>query len=239
MITDIELVNLGRSNRGPYDIYNCETGYDYTRLPDMFEYRDGVYYGDPIDTLINLGVNIVYMRKTLIKLGYPKSVWQPLLLLLEKEQLTLRMREMGKWQDSLPSEQHYDAFVDKIARELNSYRQRKAPRLPKVVSDGGCGDGGFGIKVMTEPANGQVMFITVFFYELCRAQNLDPNDPTQCDRWREAVAGAEFEVSGDYFYRASWPSGAERRGRLSFTNIERDMTITFREPKVERGKRTQ
>ena len=57
---------------------------------------------------------------------------------------------------------------------------------------------------------------------------INPEDPTDCDRWREPADGMLFWVAGDYYYRATWPGGAQRRGRLSFTAREEGKTFTLR-----------
>jgi hypothetical protein len=204
----------------PYDLEDCGRGASYVDLPD----------GDPFEPLANLAYKIEYLRKSLSKLGYPEAVWNPLLIRFENEQLTLLLQEMGKeYNPYSASSQHYEAFKQEMVEQLGDYRRQAAPDLPEVVYVGGCGAGDIAITVKTEPANGRVMFIPVFFFALCKAQQLNPSDPAQCDRWREPVDGV-LGVSGDYFYRASWPDGTEKQGRLSFNKIEDGQTVTIRRP---------
>jgi hypothetical protein len=98
------------------------------------------------------------------------------------------------------------------------------------VDEGDCGAGEVAVNITTQPPDGRVYFIPVFSFLLCREQRLDPEDMAHCDRWREPAQGLLVEVSGDYFYRAVWPDGVQRRGRLSFTNLEEGQTVTIRKP---------
>jgi hypothetical protein len=205
----------------PYDLEDCGRGPDYVDLPD----------DDPFVPLAELGYKIVFLRKSLAKLGYPEAVWQPLIVQFENEQLTLLLQETGKASTAdPPSLQHYYAFRQKMVQALRDYREQVAPDLPEVIYEGGCGAGEIAITVKTDPADGRVIFIPVFFFQLCQAQQINPADPSQCDRWREAAEDVPFEVSGDYFYRAYWPGGVEKQGRLSFTKLEDGQTVTFRKP---------
>jgi len=216
---------------------------------DPFDLESCYYADEDLDTsednkvglLATLAHDVVRLRKNLTRHGYPESVWRPLLLQFEEEQLVLSIEELGKpysaepespevEPEPTPAERHRKQFLRKMARALRSYRRRTAPTLPEIYYEGGCGAGGVGVNIRTEPANGRVIFIPVFFYRLCKAQQIDPDDVTQCDRWREPAEGILSEVSGDYFYRASWPDGVEKRGRFSFTHLKDDETVTIRKP---------
>jgi hypothetical protein len=188
------------------------------------EYLGGVE-NDPAIPLADVAYNVVLIRKVLEKAGYPESVWRAPLLEFESGQLRLRLS--GTYQYS-PDEERYRAAREKIVRAVNEYREDVASDLPEVIDEGGCGAGEVGINVATEPAGGRVNLIPVFFYELCKAQQLNPDDPAQCDRWRESAEGLLTDVSGDYVYRASWPDGVGKSGRMSFTNLEEGQTVTFR-----------
>jgi hypothetical protein len=207
--------NVSTHPADPYDLHACgASGADFL----------GRAYDDsePVAELANLAARVVLWRSDLRKIGYPESVWRPVLIEFEDTALPL----LGG-----PSS-NYDAFNEKqskrIAATLNKHRRASNPGLREIVIMGGCGAGEIGIKVTTEPRNGQLLFIPVFFHELCKAQRFDPDDPRSCDRWREAVDGVLFDVAGDYFYRAQWPDGAARRGRLSFTNLKDGQTVVFR-----------
>lgn len=117
------------------------------------------------------------------------------------------------------------AFLNSIAEQLNAVRGDR--QLPTVVVVGGCGGGTVSVRIVTDPAGGQVMFIPTFFYELCRAKSIDPDDPVGCKRWREALGTASTAVAGDYHYIVRWADGAVRRGKLSITDNQDGRTITL------------
>ncbi|MCA1621497.1 MAG: hypothetical protein LC795_19935 [Acidobacteria bacterium] len=206
-----------------YYIINCISGREYLGVSDK----------DPIGRLADLAYHVVYIENVLEFAGYPKSVWRAPLLELEKQELAFRLGRMrykySVAEYDLEEERIYVARK-KILRAVIKHRAGGATRLPKIVEQDGCGAGEFVIKIRTVPAGGRVNIIPVFFYELCKAQRLNPDDSAQCDRWREPVEGVVTEVVGDYFYRVSWPDGARRSGRLSFTKLQPDQTVTFRKP---------
>jgi hypothetical protein len=115
------------------------------------------------------------------------------------------------------------AFMKELVGRLNAYRQSQ-PALGKVVHEGRCRQeitaGNINVRIETDPSGGSVFLIPTFFYDLCRAQNIDPDDTRRCNRWREAISGRTASVSGDYLYIVRWPDGASRRGKLSV--VERD-----------------
>jgi hypothetical protein len=122
-------------------------------------------------------------------------------------------------------------FLEQLARRLNQERKANSS-LPRLVVDGGCGAGEITVQIATDPPGAQVLFIPTFFYELCRAQKLQADDPWgNCsERWREAVDGTVSRVSGDYHYVARWSDGATRRGRLRMTDVEDGQTIKLLRP---------
>jgi hypothetical protein len=115
-----------------------------------------------------------------------------------------------------------------LARQLNAY-QRTHRILPPVIALG-CGGGEIEVRIVAEPPNGTVFFIPVFFHEICRLQQIDPDDQNRCNRWREAIAGTPSMVAGDYVYLARWPDGVIRRGKLSFDGVESGKTVTLQKP---------
>lgn len=205
----------------PYDLEDCKTGGDYLGVSD-----------DPaVLELANLAYVVVHLSKTLPKLGYPESVWSPLLVQFENEQLNLRLREIGRpYNPDSPSSQHANTFKEKLVRLLNSYRAKRATELPTVFYQGDCGAGDVSINFRTEPEGGRAMLIPVFFYELCKAQQYDPENRSQCTWWVDPPEGAPLAVSGDYFFRASWPDGVQRQGRTSFDAAQDGQTFIIRKP---------
>jgi hypothetical protein len=205
-----------------FDLGTCFTVFDPLDLPD----------DDPTEGLYVLAIFVIRLRTALTEFGYPKSVWAPMLIQFEKEQLAILSSKRGYRANVDAASSHLFAFDGKMVRKLNNYRKRKARHLPEADGVDGCGAGDLAINVSTDPADGRVIFIPVFFYELCEAQQIDPNDLAKCNRWRTPVDGMLFEVLGDYYYRASWPGGVVDRGRLRFTHnpSEAVPTVIFRKP---------
>lgn len=203
-----------------YDIFSCTEGSELMRVA-----KD-----DPVAPLLNLAYDVVYFSRALEASGYPKSVWGPLIQQFEDQHLLLQIFAMGKLKDNYQSLWKSDSgkilMNARLVQELKSYREKSAHNLPKVIYEGECGAGEISIKIALTPRNGRVIFIPVFFYKLCKAQSLDPDNQTQCTRWREAAGGVLY-ASGDYFYRASWPDGTSRQGRLSFKGLQPGQTVTL------------
>jgi hypothetical protein len=190
---------------GVIDLWDCSYGEQY-----IGEVKGSGRTG----RLANLAYEIVRLKKLLTTLGYPASVWQPALVKLEED---------GKERFN----PHEPVHLRPLNATLAEYRRRSAPRLAKTIVEGGCGEGEVGVRFATQPGNGRLRLIPVFFFRLCEIQKIDPDDPRQCDHWREAVKGALLEVAGDYFYLASWPDGTRRTGKLSLTELEYGETITI------------
>jgi hypothetical protein len=208
---------------GKVELVDCTNGSSYLGS-DSFD--DSTYQ------IANLAYEVVRLRRLFSALGYPERVWQPLLTEFEQGQMRWALQKgksSGGWEIP-PEQRHAEAYQKKFQAALNRYRQESAPRLPAVTIEGGCGEGEVGVKIRTEPRNGRVVFIPVFFHELCKTRGINPDDPGRCDRWREPAEGVLFNVAGDYFYRATWPDGTLRRGRLSFTNLKEGQTVTLSKP---------
>jgi hypothetical protein len=198
-------------DQGAVDLMDCSLGHSYL----------GSATGGDVSSrtrqLADLAYEIVRLKKLMAKLGYPESAWRPALSEIEED-----------------GQERFDpvegGHLRKLSETLNAYRRRSAPSLPQTMVEGGCGEGEVGIRIATRPRNGRVRLIPVFFYKLCQLQKIDADDPRRCDHWRETAEGALLDVSGDYIYRASWPDGVQRNGRLSFTNLEDGQTVTINKP---------
>jgi hypothetical protein len=201
-----------------YDLYHCANGAEFL----------GLSGGDGrTSALANLAFDTVIWRNNLAKLGYPAEIVDPLLSEYETARLAAALRSPHETSDQ--QETARGRFVERVRARLSDYRRSK-PSLTPVVVEGGCGAGEVNVSIATEPLGAQVMFIPTFFYELCKAQRLDPDDTRRCNRWREAVDGRLSQVAGDYLYMARWPDGAIRRGTLSFTGMEDGQRVVLRKP---------
>ena len=99
-----------------------------------------------------------------------------------------------------------------LAKAVEANRERLAPRLPKVLADGGCGAGeGSAVIVRTSPPQGEVLLINAFAFKVCTRKKPDPWDRFAC-KWNEVETGVEKRLSGRYVYQVKWPDGTVRKG---------------------------
>ena len=194
---------------GVVDLMDCSTGDSYLGPQGDVSSRTRQHAA--------LAYEVVRLKRLMTRLGYPESVWRPVLLEIEEE---------GQEGFALNGGGH----LEELNETLNAYRRRSAPALPKTGIVGGCGEGEVGVRIATRPRNGRVRLIPLFFYKLCQVQKIDPDDPRRCDHWRESAEGVLLDLAGDYVYQASWADGARHSGRLSLTNLEYGQTITISRP---------
>jgi hypothetical protein len=201
-----------------YDLNHCVDGSDFLGWSGV----------DALTThFANLAFDTVIWRNNLAKIGYPAEIVDPLLSEYETARLAGALRSPPETRNQQDTAN--DRFLERFRARLADYRRSK-PSLTPIIVEGGCGAGEVSVSIATEPRGAQVMFIPTFFYELCKAQRLDPDDTQRCNRWREAVDGTLSHVAGDYLYTARWPDGVTRRGTLSFTFREDGQRILLRKP---------
>ncbi len=119
-----------------------------------------------------------------------------------------------------------------LAEAVETNRQRLAPKLPRVVADGGCGAGeGSAVIVKTVPPKGEVLLINAFAFKVCTRKKPDPWDRFAC-KWNEIETGVEKQLSGRYVYQVKWPDGVVRKGTRditpNFDDEEVPVTVTFK-----------
>jgi hypothetical protein len=211
--------NRYKRNRNPdTDLFQCTLAGGYLGgliFSDYWAEHDKLTVA-----IADLAFKVVLWSETLQRLGYPASVWQESLSRYESEEL----RRLDSERDSRDK-----AFLEKLVALLDAYRSDH-PALPEVTVGGECGADEVEVSIVTQPNGGQVLFTPSFFYELCRAQDIDPEDTRQCNRWREAHDGKLEYVSGAYHYLARWSDGATRRGMISFSANDGGKIITIRKP---------
>jgi hypothetical protein len=207
-----------------FDLDHCESG---------SRYFGSAAQDDKIAALADLAVDSKTWSSTLVLMKYPNQVWEPALRSYENAQLGEMRRAQGQ-QLQAGLQARKQAFMKQFASQLSSY-QRSHPTLGNVVNEGACHRpsrevraGNVGLQISTDPMGGSVFLIPSFFYELCRAQNINPDDTVNCNRWREAISGRAASVAGDYVYFVRWPDGAMRRGKLSVVDREFGNVVVLR-----------
>ncbi|KTE25718.1 MULTISPECIES: hypothetical protein [unclassified Sphingopyxis] len=119
----------------------------------------------------------------------------------------------------------------RLAQAVEANRARLAPKLPKVVADGGCGAGeGNPVVVRTSPPQGEVLMINAFAFKVCTRKKPDPWDRFAC-KWNEIETGVDQTLSGRYVYQVKWPDGTVRKGTREIApsyDDEPKVTVTFK-----------
>jgi hypothetical protein len=198
-----------------YDIVNCVRGSEYTGGPKH----------DLSPAFADVAFDVITWRNAFRRLGFPASTWQQPLTGYEQEEVDRTIAGQAPAEDDpVP-----DAFERTMVQRLNAYRAAH-PALPEITRAGGCGAGEGTVAIATVPIGGQVLFIPTFFYQLCKVEKQNADDPNSCPRWREAIEGKLQSVAGDYLYRVRWPDGVTRRGTLRFDMGDDGTTITLRKP---------
>jgi hypothetical protein len=212
-----------------YDLSTCADAGYYT--------MEKVVYDDDAEfrILTDLAMNVLFLTNGLTKMGYPPAAWSADVKKHEEGELARIQGQQAKGPDALNelrevTTENWEKFLDKfLVPKLNAYRKSHLS-LPQLINDKGCGAGEIAVTIATEPRAEQVLFIPTFFYELCRVQNVNPEDASRCNRWREAQDGQLSEVVGNYMYVARWPDGTLRKGKLSFGSKDDGKTIVLRKP---------
>lgn len=123
-----------------------------------------------------------------------------------------------------------DPYSD-LASALEVNRLRLAPKLPKIVVEGGCGAGeGAPVIVKTSPPGAEVLLTNAFAFKVCTRRKADPWDRFAC-KWNEIETGVEKQLSGRYVYQVKWPDGTVRKGTreiIAGPDGDPAATVTFK-----------
>jgi hypothetical protein len=194
---------------GGYDLDHCASAWNYI---GTWASKD-----DLVVPLANLALDASIWNGALQSLKYPAELWQSQLRQYENAQLAeMRLSQGIALENRLNNRKA--AFRKQLVSRLGTY-QKLHPSVAKVINEGACRStvrgGEVPLRIETEPPGATVYLIPGFFYELCRAQNIDPDDTARCNRWREVITGRVSHVAGDYLYVVRWADGSTRRGNLS------------------------
>jgi hypothetical protein len=185
-----------------------------------------------LPTMADLAFEVVTLKTSLKKLGYPSELWSSAI----DKQESLKLANI----EGEAKEYQHDAlmkgilltptFRRELLHNLNEYRlAHRNLRLATVVTEGGCGAGEVAVKISTRPPGAQVMYISQFQHDLCKAQHLDPDDFKQCDHWQEAHEDLSSDMAGEYVYVAKWSDGAVRHGTISI-EAKNNNKVTLTKP---------
>lgn len=191
------------------DMYHCASG----RL-----YGARFYRRAELRLLADLAYDIVAWRESLRSAGYPDRLWRRSLIAYERTMMTgitdHGLDYRGRW----AADQRRD-WQESTRRSLAEYRLETDPTLPRVVIEGGCGDGEISVATRIEPPNGIVHVIPRWLYLVCKHGRIDPDDVENCPGWAPLADASITYVAGDYLYRSQWPGGVTRTGPLVFREL--------------------
>jgi hypothetical protein len=189
----------------------------------------GVYRSDALDWLVILATSIETRSNNLRAAGFPPRLWEPVLGEYESAQIASAARLKADREEESRMKERSMRVHRELAATLNAYR-RTNRALPRVIVEDDCGGSGTTIYVLTQPPGGSVYFIPSFYYDLCVAKNLNPEDRERCNRWEEPISmggpGPVFSGSGEYMYLALWGSG-RRKGKIDFDKVKGGVTLTI------------
>lgn len=128
-------------------------------------------------------------------------------------------------------EGEYEDPYSALAKAIEANRQRLAPKLTRVVAEGGCGAGGAGpVIVKTVPPLGEVLLVNAFAFKVCTRKAANPWDRFAC-KWTEIETGVEKDLAGRYVYQVRWPDGTVRKGTRDIVpeyDTDEAVTVTFK-----------
>lgn len=120
--------------------------------------------------------------------------------------------------------------LDALIGSLEEIR-RAATGAARIFKTNRCGREirSMALNHKTAPEGGRVRFIPYVLHQICRAQQLDADDPVRCDYWMNAKADGPMSFAGEMVYSVRWPDGTVAGGQFD-PNASRDVGIvTLRE----------
>lgn len=231
--------NWGYGEETPYKAYDViDCGAEWVPPADV----------DPVTARYGeVALEISRLRSELERLKYPHDTYAAPLLAYEKK----RIEEAAKAPDPMAPERADDSVAEGedavtfaedvynpatdpiaiLATTIDANRLRLAPKLPRVLVEGGCGAGeGGAVIVKTVPPAGEVWLVNAFAFKVCTRKQANPWDRMAC-KWNEIETGKEQSLNGRYVYQVRWPDGTERKGTREIIPDEESetaMTVTFR-----------
>jgi hypothetical protein len=188
--------------------------------------------------LADLALQIVAWSSDLQTLGYPESLWKPMIESYEKQALDLMRTHDGSqasW-DKIAGDlsDRDEAFRKDFASKLNAYRRAGHERLPLVDGRdrGDCaGSPGIQFKVSIDPPDAQAFTISNLRFHYCRKKNIDAYDRIACEGWEEAINGSTVFISGEKQYMAQWSDGFRVFGTIKDEGRKNGDPFIVRRPK--------
>jgi hypothetical protein len=165
------------------------------------------YKHTKLDAYARIASTVITYRYVLQELGYPSWVAASRLNAYESQ----AVREVTSGKSNIGDS---PSLAAAIRRDMRAYTQT-GKSLRGFIWTAGCGAGEFTLTLMPQPSTARIFIIPSFFYELCRAQRINPNDVDSCEHWREVLGNKIDDAAGEYHYFVRWSDGAVRRGVIN------------------------
>lgn len=120
--------------------------------------------------------------------------------------------------------------VDAFRSELEA-AARSAPGAVKTRKQGDCGGPGAAVQLryQTVPKEGRAWFIAKPLHDICRAQQIDADDPARCDYWAAPTETAPLAFAGDVAWLARWTDGTVAHGTFDSRTAAETGIVTLRQ----------
>jgi hypothetical protein len=141
---------------------------------------------------------------------------------------------IGRYEAALVAAEFTEAArqraLDALLSELEGVR-RLAPGATKVFKVSHCGGPGRSLALnhVTSPEGGRVRFIPYLLHKVCRAQDLDTDNPAGCDYWMAARTDGPMSFAGRMVYAIRWPDGTISDGTFDPQPSRSTGTVTLRQ----------
>ena len=93
-----------------------------------------------------------------------------------------------------------------------------------------------GLNYTTMPEAGRARFMPYVLHQLCRAQQLDADDPVRCDYWLNGKTDGPMAFAGETVYSVHWSDGTTANGRFDpepSRATNNTVTLRLRLPKAK------
>lgn len=198
----------------PYDLATCGSW--------MYLLGETNQQDDVTSALLTLSFDVLELETDLRVLGFPSDLWAKPIADFEKHELRRIEANVGDLAADQGDSPALESLRRDLLKRLTRYHKAHPLDVPEVVLGLGCGDDGIYVKITTAPSGGRVFVIPQFYFDLCKAQRIDPESREVCDRWVEVQPDLDFNVSGIYRYYVSWSDGTSKSGQFQSDGFSLD-----------------
>jgi hypothetical protein len=119
--------------------------------------------------------------------------------------------------------------LDALVSDLDGIR-RTTPGTAKIHAVRRCEQEhrSLGLNYTVVPEDGRARFIPFLLYQICQAQQLDPDDPVRCDYWLDGRTDRPMSFAGETVYGVRWPDGSTAGGRFDPEPLRSAGGVTLR-----------